>query len=115
MVGSGETVFITSESPCSNAFFQHTYFNSPSSDSRNIPQRLPEQLEKVCFGCGDGIASSLLKMMSNTAYYLSLMTNHIANRRCGIYCTDTLSRTLDAVNEALLFSYTDESVKFTLG
>lgn len=57
---------------------------------------------------GDGVLASLLPMMSDAAYYSSLMTDHDTNRRCNCYCTDTLFGTVGAVNEALLFSNTGE-------
>lgn len=57
---------------------------------------------------GDGVLASLLPMMTGTAYYPSLMTDHDTNRRCHTYCTDTAFGTLGAVNEALLFSNSGE-------
>ena len=57
---------------------------------------------------GDGMVSSLLKMMNGIAYYPSLMTDHDSNRRWGVYCTDTLFGTVGAVNEALVYSNTGE-------
>lgn len=57
---------------------------------------------------GDGMVSSLLKMMNGTAYYSSLMTDHDTNRRNDTYCTDTAFGTLGAINEALVFSNTGE-------
>lgn len=57
---------------------------------------------------GNEVVSSLLPMMTDSAYYTSLMTDHDTNRRCHCYCTDTLFGTVGAVNEALLFSNTGE-------
>ncbi|MBD3917204.1 glycoside hydrolase N-terminal domain-containing protein [Paenibacillus sp. PR3] len=57
---------------------------------------------------GEGVAASLLPMMTNEGYYESLMSDHDTNRRCHTYCTDTLFGTVGAVNEALLFSNTGE-------
>ncbi|MCH5186166.1 MAG: discoidin domain-containing protein, partial [Oscillospiraceae bacterium] len=57
---------------------------------------------------GDGMMKSLLKMMNNTAYYSSMMTDHDTNRRNDTYCTDTAFGTLGAINEALAFSDTGE-------
>lgn len=57
---------------------------------------------------GNEVVSSLLPMMTDSAYYTSLMTDHDTNRRCHSYCTDTLFGTVGAVNEALLFSNTGE-------
>ncbi|GMK40933.1 lectin [Paenibacillus sp. CCS19] len=57
---------------------------------------------------GDEVAASLLPMMTDSGYYVSLMTDHDTNRRWDTYCTDTLFGTVGAVNEALLFSDTGE-------
>lgn len=57
---------------------------------------------------GDGMVSSLLKMMNGIAFYPTFMTNHDSNRRWGTYCTDTLFGIAGAVNEALVFSDTGE-------
>ena len=57
---------------------------------------------------GDGMMKSLLQMMTGTAYYSSLMTDHDTNRRNDTYCTDTAFGTLGAVNEAMLFSNTGQ-------
>lgn len=57
---------------------------------------------------GDGVLSSLLPMMTETGYYVSLMTDHDTNRRNNTYCTDTAFGAVGAVNEALLFSNTGE-------
>ncbi len=57
---------------------------------------------------GDGMMTSLLKMMNGTAYYSSMMTDHDTNRRNDTYCTDTAFGTLGAINEALAFSNTGQ-------
>ncbi len=57
---------------------------------------------------GDGVAASLLPMMTDAGYYTSLMTDHDTNRRCNSYCTDTLFGSVGTVNEALLYSNTGE-------
>lgn len=57
---------------------------------------------------GDGMMSSLLKMMNGTAYYSSFMTDHDTNRRNDTYCTDTAFGSMGAVNESLVFSNTGE-------
>jgi len=44
--GNGEIGYVTSGEPYSDAFiFQHNYFNYPSSQPREIPEELTEQLE----------------------------------------------------------------------
>lgn len=57
---------------------------------------------------GDGMMTSLLKMMNGSAYYSSFMTDHDTNRRNDTYCTDTAYGSAGAVNEALAFSNTGE-------
>ncbi|MCH5186203.1 MAG: hypothetical protein J1F64_08785, partial [Oscillospiraceae bacterium] len=57
---------------------------------------------------GNGMMKSLLKMMTGTSYYSSMMTDHDTNRRNNTYCTDTAFGTIAAVNEALVFSNTGE-------
>ncbi|TDQ40904.1 glycosyl hydrolase family 95 catalytic domain-containing protein [Aureibacillus halotolerans] len=57
---------------------------------------------------GEGVVQSLLPMMQDTGYYLSLMTDHDTNRRNHSYCTDTSYGTVAAINEALLFSNSGE-------
>ncbi|MCD8048506.1 MAG: glycoside hydrolase family 95 protein [Clostridia bacterium] len=46
--GNGETGFVTSGSPYSDVIiYQHMYFNFPSSQPREIPDELTEQLEEA--------------------------------------------------------------------
>lgn len=57
---------------------------------------------------GKEVENVLRTLLSGDTYYTSMMTDHNTDRSCDTYCTDTSIGIVGVINEALVFSDTNE-------